>query len=75
MDAPNTTQQVLERRRKRKWPQVSPQDHFNRVDLIKSQEKLASSTKSLAKAISDLVEAIKYAADKSMLTHFSSYTY
>jgi hypothetical protein len=43
---------------------VSLQDNFNPVDLIKSQETLASSTKSLAEAISDLVEAIKYAADK-----------
>jgi hypothetical protein len=43
---------------------VSLQDNFNPVDLIKSQETLASSMKSLAEAISDLVEAIKYAADK-----------
>jgi hypothetical protein len=72
MDAPNMTQQVPERQRKRKLPQVSLQDNFNPVGLIKSQETLASSTKSLAEAISDLVEAIKYAATncKSMLTHF-----
>jgi hypothetical protein len=64
MDAPNMTQQVPERQRKRKLPQVSLQDNFNPVGLIKSQKTLASSTKSLAEAISDLVEAIKYAADK-----------
>jgi hypothetical protein len=64
MDAPKMTQQVPERQRKRKLPQVSLQDNFNPVDLIKSQETLASSTKSLAEDISDLVEAIKYAADK-----------
>jgi hypothetical protein len=77
MDAPNMTQQVPERQRKWELPQVSLQDNFNPVGLIKSQETLASSTKSLAEAISDLVEAIKYAATncKSMLTHFSSYTY
>jgi hypothetical protein len=71
MDAPNMTQQV-QRQRIRKLPQVSLQDNFNPVGLIKSQETLASSTKSLAEAISDLVEAIKYAATncKSMLTHF-----
>jgi hypothetical protein len=64
MDAPKMTQQVPERQRKRKLPRVSLQDNFNPVDLIKSQETLASSTKSLAEDISDLVEAIKYAADK-----------
>jgi hypothetical protein len=53
------TQQVPERQRKRKLPQVSLQDNFNPVDLIKSQETLASSTKSLPEDISDLVEAIK----------------
>jgi hypothetical protein len=58
------TQQVPERQRKRKLPQVSLQDNFNPVGRIKSQETLVSSTKSLAEAISDLVEAIKYAADK-----------
>jgi hypothetical protein len=70
MDAPNMTQQV-QRQRIRKLPQVSLQDNFNPVGLVKSQETLASSTKSLAEAISDLVEAIKYAATncKSMLTH------
>jgi hypothetical protein len=72
MDAPNMTQQVPERQRKRKLPQVSLQDNFNPIDLIKSQETLALFTKSLAENISDLVEAIKYAADncKSMLTDF-----
>jgi hypothetical protein len=64
MDAPNMTQQVPERQRKRKLPQVSLQDNFNPVDVIKSQETLASFTKSLAENISDLVEAIEYAADK-----------
>jgi hypothetical protein len=64
MDARNMTQQLSERQRKRKLPQVSLQDNFNPVGLIKNQETLASSTKSLAKAISDLVEAIKYAVDK-----------
>jgi hypothetical protein len=43
---------------------MSLQDNFNPVDLIKRQKTLASSTKSLAEDISDLVEAIKYAADK-----------
>jgi hypothetical protein len=64
MDAPNMTQQVPERQRKRKLPQVSLQDNFNPIDLIKSQETLALFTKSLAENSSDLVEAIKYAADK-----------
>jgi hypothetical protein len=64
MDARNMTQQLSERQRKRKLPQVSLQDNFNPVGLIKNQETLASSMKSLAKAISDLVEAIKYAVDK-----------
>jgi hypothetical protein len=41
MDAPNMTQQVPERQRKRKLPQVSLQDNFNPIDLIKSQETLA----------------------------------
>jgi hypothetical protein len=40
MDAPNMTQQVPERQRKRKLPQVSLQDNFNPVGLIKSQETL-----------------------------------
>jgi hypothetical protein len=48
MDAPNMTQQIPEKQRKRKLPQVSLQDNFNPVGLIKSQETLASSTKSLA---------------------------
>jgi hypothetical protein len=52
MDAPTGTQEVPERQRKRKLPQVSLQDNFNPVDLIKSQETLASSTKSLAEDIS-----------------------
>jgi hypothetical protein len=43
---------------------VSLQDNFNPIDFIKSQETLALFTKSLAENISDLVEAIKYAADK-----------
>jgi hypothetical protein len=60
---PNMTQQVPERQRKRKLPQVSLQDNFNPTDLIKSQETLALFTKSLAENI-DLVEAIKYAADR-----------
>jgi hypothetical protein len=64
MDAPNMTQQVPERQRKRKLPQVSLQDNFNPIDVIKSQETLALFTKSLAENISNLVEAIKYAADK-----------
>jgi hypothetical protein len=64
MDAPNMTQQVPERQRKRKLPQVSLQDNFNPIDLIKSQETLALFTKSLAENINNLVEAIKYAADK-----------
>jgi hypothetical protein len=45
MDAPNMTQQVPEIQRTRKLPQVSLQDNFNLVGLIKSQETLASSTK------------------------------
>jgi U3 small nucleolar RNA-associated protein 14 len=53
MDAPNMTQQVPERQRKRKLPQVLLQDNLNPVDLIKSQETLASSTKSLAEDISE----------------------
>jgi hypothetical protein len=64
MDAPNMTQQVPERQRKRKLPQVSLQDNFNPIDFIKSQETLALFTKSLTENISNLVEAIKYAADK-----------
>jgi hypothetical protein len=47
--------------KKRKLLQVSS---FNPVDLIKSQEALASSMQSLAEAISDWAEAIRYAADK-----------
>jgi hypothetical protein len=56
MDVPE-----VQRQRKRKLPQVSS---FNTVDLIKSQEALASSTQNLAEAISNLAEAIRYAADK-----------
>jgi hypothetical protein len=44
------TQQVPERQRKGKLPQVSLQDNFNPVGLIKSQETLASSTKSVTKS-------------------------
>jgi hypothetical protein len=51
----------VQRQRKRKLLQVSS---FNPVDLIKSQEALASSMQSLAEAISDWAEAIRYAADK-----------
>jgi hypothetical protein len=39
MDARNMTQQLSERQRKRKLPQVSLQDNFNPVGLIKNQEK------------------------------------
>jgi hypothetical protein len=56
MDVPE-----VQRQRKRKLLQVSS---FNPVDLIKSQEALASSMQSLAEVISDWAEAIRYAADK-----------
>jgi hypothetical protein len=66
MDAPNDTTGTRETKKTEiaSSSQVSLQDNFNPVGIIKSQERLASSTKSLAEAISDLVEAIKYAADK-----------